>query len=203
MVASSLAFLAVSAMAFNVDWVAALTASTTSTSTVDGQEATITQALPGQGSIIGGTLLGSSTQTFLPSLATTTAAGTTTRGLGVLSEHNKLAITGACVVNTAMHQKRCNMAVTYTTVTGDAVIGIPVRIATMNGEGTFTDVDGPLLIKNVPGQVFQYSGLLPNNPAQDVASFIENVDATNTLFVALTPDGLRAQDTFASSTAIQ
>jgi hypothetical protein len=102
-----------------------------------------------------------------------------------------------------MHQKRCNMAVSYTNATGNAVIGIPVRIATMNGEGTFTDVDGPLLIKNVPGQVFQCSGILPGNPAQDVASFIESADATSTRFVALTPDGLRAQDTFASSTVIR
>jgi hypothetical protein len=38
---------------------------------------------------------------------------------------------------------------------------------------------------------------------QDIASFIESADATNTLFVALTPDGLRAQSHFASSTYMQ
>lgn len=69
--------------------------------------------------------------------------------------------------------------------------------------GTFTYVDGPLLINNAPGKVFQYSGIPPNTTAEDVASFIESADATNALFVVTTPDGLRAQDSFASSTAVQ
>jgi hypothetical protein len=138
---------------------------------------------------------------MLLSATSTTIAGTTTPGLGVLSEHNKLGLTGSCVVTTATHQKQCDMAVTYTTATGEPVIGIPVMIRTMNAEGSFVDVDGPLLIQKGPGKVVQYSGILQNNPAQDVASFIESADATNTLFVVTTPDGLRAQDTFASSTA--
>jgi hypothetical protein len=63
----------------------------------------------------------------------------------------------------------------------------------MNAEGSFTTVTGPLLIKNAPDKVI----------AQDVASFTVSADATNTLFVALTPGSLRAQSNFASSTVIQ
>jgi hypothetical protein len=55
----------------------------------------------------------------------------------------------------------------------------------------------------MPGRVFQYSGTLLGKSAQDIASFIESADATNTLFVVTTPDGLRAQSTFASSTVVQ
>jgi hypothetical protein len=65
------------------------------------------------------------------------------------------------------------------------------------------DVDGPLLLKNTSGKVVQYSGILPGVSAQDVATYIGPATATSTLFVALTPDGLRAQTTFASSTAMQ
>jgi YD repeat-containing protein len=36
-----------------------------------------------------------------------------------------------------------------------------------------------------------------------VATYVGPATATSTLFVVLTPDGLRAQDTFASSTAVQ
>jgi hypothetical protein len=95
------------------------------------------------------------------------------------------------------------MSVTYTNPAGLPVIGIPVTLATMNAEGSFTSVTGPLLIKTAPGKVVQYSGYLSGTPAQDIASFIESADATNTLFVALTPDGLRAQSHFASSTFVQ
>jgi hypothetical protein len=41
------------------------------------------------------------------------------------------------------------------------------------------------------------------NSAVDVASFIVSANATNTLFVVTTPDGLRAQSNFASSTYMQ
>jgi hypothetical protein len=95
------------------------------------------------------------------------------------------------------------MLITYTDPAGKPVIGVPVTIATMNAEGSFTSVTGPLLIKSAPGKVIQYSGYLSGNSAQDIASFIESADATNTLFVALTPDGLRAQSHFASSTWMQ
>jgi hypothetical protein len=104
---------------------------------------------------------------------------------------------------TSTNQKTCNMLVTYTNAAGQPIIGIPVTLATMNAEGSFTSVSGPLLIKNAPGKVVQYSGRLSSSQAQDVASFIESADATNTLFAALTPDGLRAQSTFASSTSMQ
>jgi len=69
----------------------------------------------------------------------------------------------------------------------------------MNAEGSFFDVGGPLLIKEGPGKVVQYSGILPDTQAVDVATYVG--PATNTLFVVTTPDGLRAQSTFASSTA--
>ncbi len=87
--------------------------------------------------------------------------------------------------------------------TGDPVLGVPVTIATMNGEGMFMDADGPLLLKNVSGKVVQYRGNLPGVAAQDVATYVGPATATSTLFVVLTPDGLRAQTTFASSTAMQ
>jgi hypothetical protein len=83
------------------------------------------------------------------------------------------------------------------------VLGVPVTIATMNGEGMFIDVDGPLLLKNAPGKVVQYSGNLPGLAAQDVATYVGPASAMSTLFVVLTPDGLRAQTIFASSTAMQ
>jgi hypothetical protein len=73
----------------------------------------------------------------------------------------------------------------------------------MNGEGGFFDVNGPLLLKNVAGKVVQYSGILPNTDAADVATYIGPATATSTLFVVTTPDGLRAQSTFASSTSVQ
>jgi hypothetical protein len=97
----------------------------------------------------------------------------------------------------------CVMYVTYTTAEGDPVLGIPVRIATMNGEGSFTDYVGPLFIQESAGKFFQYSGILPNTAAQDVATYLGPASATSTLFVATTPDGLRAQSTFASSTIMQ
>jgi hypothetical protein len=87
--------------------------------------------------------------------------------------------------------------------TGTPVLGVPVTIATMNAEGMFMDVNGPLLLKSAPGKVVQFSGNLPGVAAQDVATYIGPATATSTLFVALTPDGLRAQDTFSSSTVIQ
>jgi hypothetical protein len=148
-------------------------------------------------------MLGSSTPTYLPSLATTTAAATTTVGLGVLSEHNKLGLTGSCVVTVESNAKECVMYVSYTTETGEPVLGIPVRIATMNGEGSFVDDSGPLLIKEGPGKVFQYSGILPNLSVQDVATYVGPASATSTLFVVTTPDGLRAQDTFGTSTVVR
>jgi hypothetical protein len=73
----------------------------------------------------------------------------------------------------------------------------------MNGEGMFMDVDGPLLLKNAPGKVVQYSGVLPGVAAADVATYVGPATATSTLFVVLAPDGLRAQDTFASSMVMQ
>jgi hypothetical protein len=182
----------------------ALTASSSpasSTALPPEQATAITQALPGQGSIVGGLLLGSSTATVLPSLATTTAAATTTIGIGVLSEHNKVDITGSCVVTQSSNAKQCNIYITYTTPTGDPVLGIPVTIRTMNAEGSFVNFDGPLFIKEGPGKLVQYSGLLPNTYAVDVATYIGPATATSTLFVVTTPDGLRAQSTFASSTA--
>jgi hypothetical protein len=154
-------------------------------------------------SIVGELLAGSSSPTVLPSFATTTAAASTTPGIGILSEHNKLGITGSCVVKISGNAKQCAIYVTYTTAAGDPVLGVPVKTATMNGEGMFMDVDGPLLLKNVSGKVVQYSGILPGIAAQDVATYVGPATATSTLFVALTPDGLRAQDTFASSTVIQ
>jgi hypothetical protein len=140
---------------------------------------------------------------MLASTASTTAGASTTIGLGIPSEHNKLSLSGSCVVTTSTNQKMCNMSLTYTNAAGQPVIGIPVTLATMNAEGSFTSVTGPLLIKNSPGKVIQYSGYLPDNSAQDIAAFIVSADATNTLFVALTPDGLRAQSNFASSTVTQ
>jgi hypothetical protein len=183
----------------------ALTASSTSPTpaTLVVQQIEIRQALPGQGSIVGPLLLGSSTSVVLPSLATTTAAGTTTPGLGALSEHNKLGITGACVVTQSSNAKQCDIYVTYTTPKGDPVIGLPVTIRTMNAEGSFVDFDGPLFIKEGPGKVGQYSGILPDIAAVDVATYVGPATATSTLFVVTTPDGLRAQTTFASSTAVQ
>lgn len=163
----------------------------------------ITQALPGQGSIVGGVLLGSSTPNTLPSFATTTAAATTTPGLGVLSEHNRVGISGSCVVTPSSNAKQCALYVTYTAPTGDPVLGVPVTIRTMNAEGMFMDVDGPLLLQEGPGKVVQYSGILPNTTAQDVATYVGPATATSTLFIVTTPDGLRAQSTFASSTAVR
>jgi len=66
------------------------TALAASSSTTPTSTATVSQALPGQGSIVGGALLGSSSPTVLPSFATTTAAASTTPGKGILSEHSKL-----------------------------------------------------------------------------------------------------------------
>jgi hypothetical protein len=181
-----------------------LTASSTpSTATAPEEAPGITQALPGQGSIVGSISLGSSTSTVLPSLATTTAAGTTTAGLGIPSEHNQLGISGSCVVTQSSNAKQCNIYITYTTPTGDLVIGLPVTIRTMNAEGSFVDVDGPLLIQEAPGKVVQYSGILPNTSAVDVATYVGPATATSTLFVVTTPDGLRAQSTFASSTVVR
>jgi hypothetical protein len=118
------------------------------------------QALPGQGSIVGGVLLGTSSPNIvLPSLATTTAAASTTRGLGILSEHNKLGVTGSCVVAQSSNARQCDIYVTFTTATGDPVIGIPVTIRTMNVEGSFVDVDGPLFIKEGPVHRDVYMGV--------------------------------------------
>jgi hypothetical protein len=204
---SALALLTVAEIAVNVQWAAALSNATSSTTTVEttttAQPVSISQALPGQGSIVGGLLAGSSSLTVLPSFATTTATATTTPGKGILSEHNKLSVTGSCVVKTSGNAKQCAIYETYTTATGDPVLGVPVTIATMNGEGMFMDVDGPLLLKNTSGKVVQYSGILPGVSAQDVATYVGPAAATSTLFVVLTPDGLRAQDTFASSTMMQ
>jgi hypothetical protein len=205
-VVSTLAVIAVAAIAFNVQRAAALTStssSTTAQTTTAPEPIAISQALPGQGSIVGGLLAGSSSPTVLPSFATTTAAASTTPGKGILSEHNKLSVTGSCVVKTSGNAKQCAIYVTYTTATGTPVLGVPVTIATMNGEGMFMDFNGPLLLKNAPGKVVQYSGILPGVAAQDVATYVGPATATSTLFVVLTPDGPRAQDTFASSTSMQ
>jgi hypothetical protein len=91
---------------------AASSASTTPAVPLNDQPVALSQALPGQGSIIGGILLGSSTSTVLPSLATTTAAATTTPGLGVPSEQNNLGITGSCVVTQSSNAKQCDIYVT-------------------------------------------------------------------------------------------
>jgi hypothetical protein len=120
----------------------------------------------------------------------------------MLSEFNKLGMSGSCVVTKATNQKQCDIQVTYRSATGALVVGEPVRIAAMNGEGAFTNVDGPLLIFNRPREVVQFSGALANNLA-DVATYIEPVGTSTTLFVAYTRDGLRAQSTFASSTVVQ
>jgi len=204
-VITPLAFLAVAVITLDVQRTAALTDASSSTTTVPTtttpHPVVISQALPGQGSIVGGLLLGSSTSTVLHSFATTTAAASTTIGQGILSEHNKVGITGSCVVTQSSNAKQCAIYVTYTTPTGDPVIGIPVTIRTMNAEGMFMDVDGPLLIKEGPGKVVQYSGFLPNTLTADVATYVGPATATSTLFVVTTPDGLRAQSTFASSTA--
>ena len=140
--------------------------------------------------------------TSTSAVAAINAGATTTPGLGVLSEFNTLSIIGSCIVATSTNQKRCDMFVTYKTSLGNPVIGIPVTLATLNGKGTFINVIGPLLISNGPGKVVQYSGILPGTAATNAATLIESADATSTLFIALTPDGLRAQDTFASSTTI-
>jgi len=210
-----IALLAVTVIALNVQRAAALTGAsssmitlqttTTSAGTLPSTAQTVgaTQALPGQGSIVGGALLGSSSPTVLPSFATTTAAASSTPGQGILSEHNKLSITGSCVVKTSGNVKQCAIYVTYTTAAGVPVLGVPVTIATMNSEGMFTDVTGPLLLKTAPGKVVQYSGILPGIAAQDVATYIGPATATSTLFVVVTPDSRRAQSTFASSTVIQ
>jgi hypothetical protein len=102
-----------------------------------------------------------------------------------------------CIVTQSSNAKQCAIYVTYASATGDKVLGVPVTIATMNGEGMFTDVDGPLLLQKVPGKVVQYSGILPNADAANVAIYIGRATATSTLFVVTTPDGLRAQSTFA------
>ena len=70
----------------------------------------------------------------------------------------------------------------------------------MNAEGSFVEVDGPLLIQEGPGKVVQYSGFLPNTSSVDVVTYLGPASATSTLFVVTTPDGLRAQSTFASTT---
>jgi hypothetical protein len=46
-------------------------------------------------------------------------------------------------------------------------------------------------------------GQLPKTSAQDAPSFIQSADAANTLFVATTLDGLRAQDIFGMSTSVE
>jgi len=193
----ALSIVAILLLAISGSAAAALTASSTDTTT------TIGQALPGQGSIVGELLLGSTTPVIsvLPSLATTTGAATTTPGLGALSEHNKVSITGSCMVTQSANAKQCAIYVTYTTPGGDPVLGIPVTIRTMNAEGSFVDIDGPLFIQEGPGKAVQYSGILPGVSAVDVATWVGPATATSTLFVVTTPDGLRAQSTFASSTA--
>jgi hypothetical protein len=177
----------------------AVPSSASSSGSVPETSVTISQALPEQGSIVGPALLGTSTNMMLAS----TASASKTIGAGVLSEHNKLAISGSCVVTSSTNQKTCNMSVTYTNPAGQPIIGVPVTIATRNAEDSFTSVTGPLLIDNKPGKVVQYSGRLGSNPAVDVASFIVAADATNTLFVVTAPDGLRAQSDVASSTIVQ
>jgi class 3 adenylate cyclase len=46
-------------------------------------------------------------------------------------------------------------------------------------------------------------GILPGTQATDVATYVGPASATSTLFVVTTPDGLRAQSSFASSTVMQ
>jgi hypothetical protein len=119
----------------------------------------------------------------------------------VLSEFNKLSITGSCVVSKATNQKQCEISVTYTSPNGVPVVGIPVTIATMDGEGTFANVDGPQLMGNRPGRVDLRSANLGNGHQAD-ATFVISADATSTLFIALTPAGLRAQSTFVDTTIV-
>lgn len=206
-VITPLAFLAVAVIALNVQRAAALTSASSSTTTVLTTATTSTAVMPSTLQPIGVIQavpgVGSSPSIGLPSLATTTAAASTTVGLGILSEHNKLGVSGSCIVTSSSNAKQCDIYVTYTTATGVKVLGVPVTIATMNGEGSFTDANGPLLIKESPGKIFQYSDILPGLAAQDVATYVGPASATSTLFVVTTPDGLRAQDTFASSTVIR
>src|SRR4029077_2411520 len=109
-VITPLAFLAVAVITLDVQRTAALTDASSSTTTVPTtttpHPVVISQALPGQGSIVGGLLLGSSTSTVLHSFATTTAAASTTIGQGILSEHNKVGITGSCVVTQSSNAKQ-------------------------------------------------------------------------------------------------
>jgi hypothetical protein len=44
---------------------------------------------------------------------------------------------------------------------------------------------------------------LPNTAAQDVATYVGPASATSSLFVVTTPDGVRAESTFASSTVMR
>jgi hypothetical protein len=92
--------------------------------------------------------------------------------------------------------------VTYTSPTGVPVVGQPVTIATLDAEGTFIDVDGSRLVSKRQGGVVLTSANLGNNQ-EAVASFVIPADATSTLFIALTPDGLRAQSTFADTTTVR
>jgi hypothetical protein len=78
----------------------------------------------------------------------------------------------SCVVKSSGSAKQCAIYVTYSTATGEPVLGVPVTIATTNGEGMFMDVDGPLLLKNTSGKVLQYSGNLPGVAVQDVATYV-------------------------------
>jgi hypothetical protein len=65
-----------------------------------------------------------------------------------------------------------------------------------------SDVDGPRLVSKRQGGVIITSANLGNNQ-QAVASFLIPADATSTLFIALTPDGLRAQSTFLDTTTVR
>src|SRR5215475_4664414 len=95
-------------------------------------------------------------------------------GAGILSETNTLTITGSCIVVTSLNQKTCDMFVRYKTALGNPVLGVPVTLATLDGEGAFINVTGPLLISNGPGKVVQYSGILPGTDATNAASLVES-----------------------------
>ncbi len=136
------------------------------------------------------------------SILTSTATSTTAETTGLLSEFNKLGISGSCVVTKAANQKQCDISVSYTAPDGTPIVGIPVTILTMDAQGTFTNVDSARVIKNKPGKVIQYSANLGKGK-QAIASFAIPADATSTLFIALTPDGLRAQSTFADTTTVR
>jgi hypothetical protein len=176
-----------SATTTTIQWAGSATTPTVATPAVLGAATSSATTLPTE--TIATTTPAAATTTQLDTVATTSpgvvpqlvaatsSATSTGETTGVLSEFNKLGISGSCVVTRATNQKQCDIQVTYRSAAGALVVGVPVKIATMNGEGAFTNVDGPLLISNKPGVVVQ-SGTLANNLA-DVATYLGNADATS------------------------